>query len=230
LSASHDGLDNPAWSALTGPHSHIAEREGQAARFPVEVSVFAALADDPDETAWSDAARLPGSDAMVLVAPQLPVPPDWEVRLRVPGIQMIADDVAAEPDREAVALGPADVAEMLDLVARTQPGPFLARTIELGNYLGIRRDGALVAMAGERLRLPGWTEVSAVCTDERARGTGLASRLTRAVVAGIRERGDEALLHVASTNAGAIRLYRTLGFVERREIEFVLVGAPVSGR
>jgi ribosomal protein S18 acetylase RimI-like enzyme len=228
LSASLDVLDNPAWSALTGPQAPIAVREGQAARFPVEVSVFAALANDPDQSAWSDAARLPGSDAMVLVAPQLPVPSDWEVRLRVPGIQMIADDVAAEPDPEAVALGPADVPEMLDLVARTEPGPFLARTIELGNYIGIRRDGALVAMAGERMRVPGWTEVSAVCTDEAARGAGLAGRLTRAVVAGIRAGGDEALLHAASTNTGAIRLYRTLGFVERREIEFVLVGAPVS--
>ncbi len=229
MRAPQGGLDNPAWSALTGPHAHIADREGQAARYPVGVSVFAALAGDPDETAWSDAARLPGSDAMVLVAPQLPVPPNWEIRLRVPSLQMIADDVDAQPDREAIALGPADVAEMLGLVERTRPGPFLARAIELGDYLGIRRDGALVAMAGERLRLDGWTEVSAVCTDDTVRGTGLASRLVRAVVAGIRERGDEALLHVASTNTGAIRLYRTLGFVERREIEFVLVEAPVSG-
>jgi predicted GNAT family acetyltransferase len=115
---------------------------------------------------------------------------------------------------------------MLELIARTRPGPFLPRTIELGDYLGIRRDGALVAMAGERLRLPGWTEVSAVCTDETVRGGGLASRLVRAVVAAIRDRGDEALLHVASTNANAIRLYRTLGFVERREIDFVVVKAP----
>jgi ribosomal protein S18 acetylase RimI-like enzyme len=219
-------LDNPVWSALTGPHAGVAEREGRAARYPPDVSPFAALADDPDEAAWVDAARLPGADAMVLVAPQQPPPPTWEIRAHVPGIQMLAEDLVSAPDPEAVALGRGDLPDMLELIARTRPGPFLPRTIELGDYLGIRRDGALVAMAGERLRLPGWTEVSAVCTDETVRGGGLASRLVRAVVAAIRDRGDEALLHVASTNANAIRLYRTLGFVERREIDFVVVKAP----
>jgi predicted GNAT family acetyltransferase len=86
----------------------------------------------------------------------------------------------------------------------------------------------LVAMAGERMRPSGWTEVSAVCTDESVRGEGLATRLIRAVVAGIRDRGDEALLHVASANSTAIRLYRSLGFVERREIDFMVVRAPVE--
>jgi GNAT superfamily N-acetyltransferase len=219
-------LDNPVWSALTGPQSAVALGEGRAVRYPLEVSPFAALDDHPDEAAWTDAARLPGADAFVLVAPQLPPPEDWEIRMSVPGIQMLAQSVEAETDREAVPLGPSDVPDMLGLVAKTRPGPFLPRTIELGDYIGIRRDGTLVAMAGERLRLPGWTEVSAVCTDETVRGAGLASRLVRAVVAAIRDRGDEALLHVASTNTSAIRLYRALGFVERREIDFVLVSAP----
>jgi GNAT superfamily N-acetyltransferase len=79
---------------------------------------------------------------------------------------------------------------MLDLVARTRPGPFLARTPHLGTYLGIRRGGALVAMAGERMRPPGWTEISAVCTDPAHRGQGLAARLVRAVALVVRERGD----------------------------------------
>jgi ribosomal protein S18 acetylase RimI-like enzyme len=218
-------LDNPAWSALTGPQASIAHRSGRAARFPVEVSVFAALDDDPDEATWDDAARLPGSDSMVLVAAPNP-PAGWEVRLGVPAIQMVAVDLDLAPDPEAVALGAGDVDDMLELVARTQPGPFLARTIELGPYIGIRRDGVLVAMAGERFRLPGWTEISAVCTDESVRGGGLASRLVRAVGAGIAARGDGVILHVASTNTNAIRLYRTLGFVERRPIDFVVVGAP----
>ena len=222
------GLDNPVWSALTGPQAGVAHREGRAVRYPLDVSPFAALADDPDEAAWIDAARLPGADSLVLVAPQQPPPKGWEVRMSVPGIQMLAESVEAEPDGEAVALGPGDVPDMLELVEKTRPGPFLPRTIELGDYLGIRRDGTLVAMAGQRLRLPGWTEVSAVCTDETVRGAGLASRLVRAVVAAVRDRGDEAMLHVASTNTGAIRLYRTLGFVERREIDFMLVGAPAS--
>jgi GNAT superfamily N-acetyltransferase len=218
-------LDNPAWSALVGPQSPIALRRGRAARFPVEVSVFAALDDDPDGAAWDDAARLPGSDAMVLVAAP-PPPPGWEIRLGVPAVQMVAVDLDVAPDPEAVPLGVGDIDDMLDLVARTRPGPFLARTIELGSYVGVRRDGVLVAMAGERFRPPGWTEISAVCTDESVRGSGLASRLVRAVAAGIGERGDGVILHVASTNTNAIRLYRTLGFVERRPIDFALVSAP----
>jgi ribosomal protein S18 acetylase RimI-like enzyme len=220
-------LDNPVWSALTGPQSGVAERAGRAARYPVEISVFGALDDGPDEGAWNDAARLAGSDAMVLVAAPKP-PPNWEIRMSVPALQMLAEDLVVVPDPEAVPLGPADVPDMLALVSRTRPGPFLARTIELGDYIGIRRDGLLVAMAGERIRLPGWTEVSAVCTDESVRGRGLASRLVRAVGAAIRGRGDGVLLHVASTNTSAIRLYRTLGFVERREIDFVVVRPPTS--
>jgi ribosomal protein S18 acetylase RimI-like enzyme len=162
---------------------------------------------------------------MVLVAAP-PPPAGWEVRLRVPAIQMVAVDLDVATDPEAVPLGVGDVADMLDLVERTRPGPFLARTIELGSYIGVRRAGVLVAMAGERFRLPGWTEISAVCTDESVRGSGLASRLVRAVGAGIAQRGDGVILHVASTNTSAIRLYRTLGFVERRPIDFAVLRAP----
>jgi len=220
-------LDNPVWSALSGPQAKFAERAGRAARYRADVSVFAGLDDDPDAAAWADAARLPGSD-MVLVGPQAPPPSDWAIQARVTGLQMLAQCVEAVAEPEAVPLGRGDVGDMLALISRTRPGPFLAGTIELGHYLGIRRDGVLVAMAGERVRLPGWTEVSAVCTDQALRGSGLASRLERAVVAGIEARGDRALLHVAATNASAISLYRTLGFVERREIDFVLVRPPAD--
>ena len=111
---------------------------------------------------------------------------------------MDGSGLAVRADPEAVRLGPADVPEMLDLVARTEPGPFVPRTIALGTYLGIRRGGALVAMAGERMRPPGWGEISAVCTDPAHRGQGLAGRLVRAVGAVIRERGDVPFLHAAA--------------------------------
>jgi ribosomal protein S18 acetylase RimI-like enzyme len=221
-----DPLDNPVWSALTGPHATVAQSAGSAVRYPAELAPFAALADDPDETAWVDAAGLPGSDFMVVVGSQPSPPPNWRIRRHIPVLQMVADRLEAAPEPEAIGLGPRDVPEMLDLVERTRPGPFQPRTIELGDYIGIRREGSLIAMAGERIRMPGWTEVSAVCTDPSARGTGLAGRLVRAVVASVRARGDEALLHVASTNSDAIRLYRSLGFVERREFDFLLVRAP----
>ncbi len=222
-------LDNPGWSALVGPQREAAERVGAAARYLPELSIFGALDDRADSTASADAGRLLGTRSMALIAPQSPVPADWKVTVTVPCLQMVAPDLEGEPDAEATSLGVAHVPEMLALVERTKPGPFLARTIELGDYLGIRRDGVLVAMAGERLKLPGWTEVSAVCTDESVRGTGMATRLVLAVVAAIRSRGDRALLHVAASNTHAVGLYRSLGFVERREIAIIGVQAPRAG-
>ena len=218
-------LDNPLWSALTGPQSHLAVRNGRAARFPADVSPFGAVA---DPSAWADLAVLAGAGGVVLVpgAPAEP-PPGWELVDEIPGVQMDGAglDVAADP--EAVPLGPADVPEMLDLVARTRPGPFLPRTITLGAYLGIRRGGALVAMAGERMRPPGWGEISAVCTDPAYRGQGLAARLVRAVGVVVRERGDRPFLHAAAANATGIRLYEHLGFTLRREIRFAALRATV---
>ena len=153
-------------------------------------------------------------------------PDGWEVTFDIDGVQMVDDGLAAAPDPEAVVLGPADVPEMLDLVERTKPGPFLPRTVELGTYLGIRREGALVAMAGERLHPPGWTEISAVCTDPAARGEGLASRLILAVAHGIRERGETPFLHTGAGNTNAIRLYESLGFRLRRTTAFLAARAP----
>ena len=114
---------------------------------------------------------------------------------------------------------------MLALVERTRPGPFLPRTIELGTYLGVRDDGVLVAMAGERLHPPGWTEISAVCTDPAARGRGLATRLVRALVHGIRARGEQPFLHAAADNP-AIGLYESLGFRHRRGVTFAAARVP----
>lgn len=156
----------------------------------------------------------------------VPLPDGWEVAATVAGVQLSGENVAGRPDAEAVPLTAADVPEMLDLVGRTQPGPFLPRTIELGGYLGIRREGALVAMAGRRLRPPGWTEISAVCTDEAFRGRGLATRLVLAVAAGIRARGETPFMHAAASNTGAIRLYESLGFRLRRTATFLAVRVP----
>jgi ribosomal protein S18 acetylase RimI-like enzyme len=220
-------LDNPARAALLGPQAYLAERRGVALRYPADISPFAALPDEPDPGAWDDLAKLatPGgvvSTAGVAAEP----PPGWDVLMRIDGVQLVAEQVAAAHDAEAVPLGPADVPAMLDLAAATRPGPFRTRTIEFGGYLGIRRGGALVAMAGQRLRTPGWTEISAVCTDDAFRGQGLAARLTLAVAAAIRDRGDTPFLHAAAENAGAIRLYETLGFRLRRQAMFVVVRAP----
>ncbi|PWI41660.1 GNAT family N-acetyltransferase [Streptomyces sp. ICBB 8177] len=214
-------LDNPARSALMGPHAHLAQRRGRVLRYPADVCPFVALPDDPDAADWADAAALAGpGGTVVLAAVDTPAPSDWPETFAIGCVQLVDESVAAEPDPEAVVLGPADVPEMLDLVERTRPGPFLPRTAELGTYLGIRRGGVLVAMAGERMRPPGWTEISAVCTDPGHRGQGLAARLIRAVTAGVRERGDRAFLHAAADNTGAVRLYEALGFGLRRMTAF----------
>ncbi|MER5855099.1 MULTISPECIES: GNAT family N-acetyltransferase [Streptomyces] len=220
-------LDNPALASLTGPHAHFAERRGRVLRYPVDVSPWLALPADPDARDWADLAALAGPGAEVpLPGFRGEVPADWEITFRVEGVQLVDDGLAAAPDAEAVRLGPADVPEMLDLVTRTRPGPFLPRTVELGTYLGIRRDGALIAMAGERLHPPGWTEISAVCTDPAFRGKGLAGRLILAVAHGIRERGETPFLHTSAENASAIRLYESLGFRLRRRTAFLAARAP----
>jgi predicted GNAT family acetyltransferase len=127
---------------------------------------------------------------------------------------------SAPPVGDVVRLGDADIPEMVDLVARTEPGPFAPRTVDFGGYLGVRVNGTLVAMAGQRLRVPGHTEVSAVCTLASFRGRGLAGWLSSAVAAEIRARGDVPFLHALVSNAGAIRLYRALGFEHRRDMMF----------
>lgn len=229
--AAESVLDNAAWASLTGPHAGFAERAGQAVRYPADVSVFLGVPDRPDARVWDDIAVLAGPGAVVPVPPQAgPPPPGWEVLPAGGGVQMVDAGVDAAPDPEAVRLGAADVPEMLDLVSRTKPGPFRPGTYLLGSYLGIRRDGALVAMAGERLHPPGWTEISAVCTDPAWRREGLAGRLVRAVAAGIRERGEMPFLHAAAANVGAIRRYEQLGFRLRRRTETVRARVPADWR
>ncbi len=217
-------LDNPVLASLTGPHARLALTRGRAARYPADVAPFCALPAEPDAADWADSARLLGpGEALLFPGLDAAAPPGWELLGLGEGVQLVATALDAAPDEEAVPLGPADVRDMLSLTRRAQPGPFLPRTIEMGAYLGIRRDGELVAMAGERLRPPGWTEISAVCTDPAWRGQGLASRLTRAVAAGIAARGDTPFLHAIATNTTAIRLYKELGFTHRRDIQFRLL-------
>ncbi|MEY9928435.1 ribosomal protein S18 acetylase RimI-like enzyme [Catenulispora sp. GP43] len=221
-------LDDPARASLLGAHARFAESVGAVLRYDPEVSVFVSVPPNPGEHDWRDAAKLLGPGGRLAVGGLTATPPpDWEQIMNVPGVQMIAEDVAAAPDPEAVRLGAADVPEMLALIERTNPGPFLPRTVEMGTYLGIRREGRLIAMAGERLHPPGFTEISAVCTDADARGQGLATRLVHAVAHGIVERGETPFLHASAANVTAIRLYEALGFRLRRELLFAAYLVPV---
>ena len=203
-------LENPVWAALTGPQSCFAEVSGDAARYFADMSPFCAMADLTDPAGWRDLATL--TTQALLTGPAISPQAGWLLEASVPGVQMIGTGTTGASDPEAVTLTETDVPEMVDLIERAKPGPFLKRTVELGRYLGIRRDGRLVAMAGERLHPPGWTEVSAVCTDPEFRGQGLGARLTLAVSAAILERGELPFLHAAASNTDAIRLYERLGF------------------
>ncbi|SFX56937.1 GNAT family N-acetyltransferase [Streptomyces atratus] len=226
-------LDSPVRAALTGPHAHFAERRGRILRYPADVAPWVAIPDVPRAEDWDDAAELVGpGGAVTITAFHEPTPDDWEVVFRADGVQLVDAGVETAPFPEAVPLGPADVPEMLALVERTRPGPFLPRTVELGTYLGVRREGVLVAMAGERLHLPGWTEISAVCTDESVRGQGLGTALVRAVAHEIRQRGAMPFLHAAASNTDAVRLYESLGFALRRRTSFLsaLVPQPLPTR
>ena len=192
------------WTTPPAPPSPVRTPTSPSAaaailRYRPDVTPWLALPDAPDAQDWADVAALAGpGQPVTLTAFREPPPADWEIVFQAEGVQLVDDGVDAAPDPEAVLLGPADVPEMLDLVERTRPGPFLPRTVELGTYLGIRRAGVLVAMAGERLHPPGWTEISGVCTDSSVRGQGLATRLVRAVAHGIRERGETPFLHAGA--------------------------------
>ena len=220
-------LDNPVWSALEGAHAELAEVasvDGRSAgRYRTDVSPFGAVEDPTDPACWAALASvLGGHPTCVLVEPAL-VPDGWEVMRVIDGVQMDGTGLEPADDPDAVMLTAADVPEMLALVERTRPGPYLPRTIEMGRYLGIRRDGELIAMAGERLHPAGWTELSAVCTDAAYRGQGLGTRLVRAVAAGVRARGELPFLHAAADNVNAIRLYEQLGFTLRRTGSFTIL-------
>jgi ribosomal protein S18 acetylase RimI-like enzyme len=224
-------LDNPVWHALTGTQAPLAQRLGAAARYQSDVAVFCGLADDASPAAWDDLRALVGAGGSAFVARNdLAVPDGWSVDLTIGCRQMVLPDGAGDeggsPREPLLVLEPADVPEMLALVERTRPGPFARRTIELGTYFGVRDDGALVAMAGERMHPPGYTEISAVCTDADQRGRGLASQLVRALVRSIHARGETPFLHLTTENETAHRLYDALGFETRAMFDVVALRAP----
>jgi ribosomal protein S18 acetylase RimI-like enzyme len=215
-------LDNPAWHALTGPQQTLAEGDDRARRYPDDVGVFAAIPDEPETEHWSALRHFVGpATPPVLMRTRIDEPPGWTAGMRLTAVQMTAGAVPPPEPFDFVALGDADVPEMLDLVRRTAPGPFGPRTIALGTYLGVRDGGRLVAMAGERMRPPGYTEISAVCTDPEHRGRGFARALVCELVDRIAGRGERAFLHATNTNTAAIRLYESLGFVVRSELTAV---------
>jgi predicted GNAT family acetyltransferase len=219
-------LDRPVWESLTTHHASLSEGNTLARRFLRDVNLFASARDDSPEALAALAALVGrGDTAVLLQVPDNVIPPGFVVAKAAQGVQMVATrSVQPEPTgAEILTLGDADAPEMLALARLTEPGPFEARTHTMGTFLGIRIGGRLASMAGQRLHLPGFTEVSGVCTHPDFRGRGFARCLSAAVTAQIEARGEQPFLHAWKTNHAAISLYEALGFRVRAEVNVTVL-------
>jgi predicted GNAT family acetyltransferase len=224
--STHTPLDHPIWSALTTRQTHLRQGDRLACRYLPDVAPFAAISPDPAQSAaaWQALHDLlpPGEHVAMLSLDALEPAGAWQQERLGMIHQMVAPGPvdAAIDDHDVIRLTDADAPEMFDLAQQTKPGPFGTRTHQMGHYIGVRDQGRLIAMAGERMQLDGFVEISAVCVDADYRGKGLAARLMNLLRQQILQRGDTPFLHVISANHGAIALYERLGF-ERRQSFFL---------
>jgi predicted GNAT family acetyltransferase len=224
-SSSHP-LDHPIWHALTSRQGSLAEGDALARRFPPAIAPFAAMADMSPSSFAALRELMSRSDQAVLFTTEpVAAPAEFKILLAATGEQMIGVPADA-PARgaEIVTLGADDATDMVELTRLTRPGPFTLRTHELGTFLGIRIDGQLAAMAGERMKPANYTEMTAVCVHPDYRGRGYAQMLLSAISRQILARGEIPFLHVLSDNAAAIALYRRQGMEIRRRIWVTVLG------
>ncbi|MFJ3459786.1 GNAT family N-acetyltransferase [Achromobacter spanius] len=221
-------LDNPIWTALGTEQTHLGTGSQLARRYHPDVAPFAAMASEDSSEAWAALAQLMSAGEQVALLSCDPLKPPARLCVQPAGTihQMVATrrEARVVDDADIVMLHAADAADMQALAAKTKPGPFRARTHEMGRYIGIRSHGRLIAMAGERMHLAGHVEISAVCVDEQWRGKGLAGRLVQALEAQIWQRGESPFLHVLAHNASAIALYERLGFRLRQQFQMTMAG------
>lgn len=206
----------------------LAEGAVDARRYRQQVNLFAACRDDADPACHAELATLfgPGEAAYLLQVSAPPRPAGFAVEREAVGVQLLGPNPALQrqsPSIEFAPLGEADAFDMLELATLTEPGPFLPQTWRMGQFFGVREKGRLLAMAGERMRPADWTEVSGVCVHPDARGRGLARALSAAVLAAIAARGERAFLHAWRSNIAAIRLYESLGFTQRAEVQVAVL-------
>ena len=188
-------------------------------RYRPEVFMMAAIPDDSEASVKNLADLVPKDDVIGIIGLKIaPDNPDWQELGGFRVFQMVAGEVPEYTKVAHIELTDRDLPEMLELVKLTEPGPFAPRTIELGKYIGLRLGGQLVAMAGERIKVEGFTEVSAICTHPDHRRKGYAKALTCTMTQEILDRGEKAFLHVMAHNEAAVGLYEKLGFKTRKEL------------
>jgi predicted GNAT family acetyltransferase len=204
---------------LTTKNRALADGGPLAWRYLPDVAPFGAIADRTAVSFEALSALVPPEGRIALATVDRPVPSAaLAIAMQAPVIQMVLNaPIASMPSEPRhVVLGASDVADMLDLTSRTNPGPFGPRTIEFGHYVGLRVEDALAAMAGERMRFGRFVEISAVCVDPGLRGKGFAALLVTRLAQRLQAQGLTPFLHVFANNASAIALYKKLGFAERR--------------
>jgi ribosomal protein S18 acetylase RimI-like enzyme len=224
-------LEYPIWSALTTRHARFALGNDLARRYPPAISPMAAVRDVSDSCLRALSELLTSDDVIGLFSAE-PVSGGKYLEVVAQKVvdQMVYEREEAPPDsREFINLTPADVPEMLSLVKLTKPGPFAPETIALGSYIGIRRQGELIAMAGERMKFDGFTEISAVCSHPNHRGRGHSTSLVRTLMHSIVNRGEFPFLHVYSDNTTAAALYTKLGFTHLRSFTVTVLGRSRTG-
>ncbi|MBZ9817802.1 GNAT family N-acetyltransferase [Mesorhizobium sp. CA7] len=218
-------LDRPIWSALATRHQAFAEGGDLARRYRPSIVPFAATAADDADSLQALTWLLPSGETAVLVqADEIALPPEISTISAAPLVQMIAEaPMPVTSDERIRQLKKDDAEEMLALASLTKPGPFTLEALSLGDFWGIRIDGRLAAMAGERMKQPGYSELSGVCTHPDFRGGGLARLLSVFVAGRIAARGEVPYLHAYESNAAAIRLYESIGFRLRSKINMAMV-------
>ena len=220
-------LDNCIWRALTTRQAQFAECFEHARRFVREVTSLSAF-EVPDPQGYAALGKLAGigGTAAVFLGSPYEARPGWELVAGAPLLEMVCENgrpVRYDSAPTIIRLGGEDATEMVELATLTKPGPFGLRTHELGTYVGMRCEGKLVAMAGERLKVPGYTEVSAVCTHPDHTGKGYARVLMEEIMRGVGERGEISFLHVRRDNTRAVALYERLGFRTRCTVHYAVL-------
>jgi len=218
-------LENPVWSSLATGHRAMARVQGDAARYPSDISPLSAIRESSPQ-AFADLRALtqPGEIVGLVTGFEVVVPNDWEIVLNRYIDQMVCEDFHPRGDIEPMLLSGKDVPDMIALTKLTQPGPFEHGTIGMGKYLGVRDGkGALMAMAGQRMSLANFREISAVCTHPDHQGKGYAGRLMTVLAREIIAGGKIPILHVKTENASAKHLYAKLGFRVRKPMHFNVI-------